>query len=126
VADFHPLYLRGIEYFNRQAYFSAHEAWEDLWRNEEGEAKEFYKGLIQAAVALHHLGNGNLRGARNLYAGCRRHLEPFRPRRLGLDVDEFLAQMARSFEGLAEGTDEPPRRAPTAATPPKIELSDPG
>ena len=39
----------------------------------------FYKGLIQAAVALHHFGNGNIRGARKVYRSSRGYLEPYRP-----------------------------------------------
>ena len=39
-------------------------AWEDLWRVSRGPLRLFYQGLIQAAVGLHHLNNGNLNGAR--------------------------------------------------------------
>ena len=48
---YHPLYLRGIDEFNRAHYFQSHEVWEDLWKGESGSARQFYKGLIQAAVA---------------------------------------------------------------------------
>ena len=51
-----PLYLRGIAYFNACEFFEAHETWEELWKDYSGELREFYKGLIQAAVALHHFG----------------------------------------------------------------------
>ena len=39
-----------------------------------GELRLFYKGLIQAAVALHHFGNGNIRGARKVYGRSRGYL----------------------------------------------------
>ena len=58
-----PLYLKGIEYFNNCDFFEAHEAWEELWTEYSGPARKFYQGLIQVAVALHHFGNGNIRGA---------------------------------------------------------------
>jgi uncharacterized protein len=54
----------GINFFNAGRYFEAHEAWEDLWREAEGPVRLFYQGLVQAAVGLHHLGKGNLTGAR--------------------------------------------------------------
>ena len=98
--EYPPLYLSGIEEFNRQAYFESHEAWECLWRETEGAAKQFYKGLIQAAVALYHLRRGNLYGARKLLAGTQKYLHPFRPSYLGLDVEWFLAHVSRCFEGL--------------------------
>jgi hypothetical protein len=99
----HPLYLAGIEQFNRQGYFESHELWEALWKGEAGPARSFYKGLIQAAVALHHLTNGNAHGARKLLSGAQRHLEPYRPHYLGLDVDRFLAAMNRCCDNALAG-----------------------
>jgi uncharacterized protein len=104
-----PRYLSGIECFNRRAYFRSHEVWEDLWNVEKGPSREFFQGLIQAAVALHHLGNGNIHGANKLLAGCRKHLEAFRPRHLGLDLESFLEKLARCFDGLQPS--ERPRAA---------------
>ena len=47
-----PRYLAGVLLFNRQDYFEAHEAWEDLWSESHGPARKFYQGLIQAAVGV--------------------------------------------------------------------------
>ena len=63
-------YIEGIDCFNRGAYFQAHEVWESVWMEEGGTAKDFYKGLIQVAVCLHHFGNGNTRRGRGSCA-CR-------------------------------------------------------
>jgi hypothetical protein len=117
---YHPLYLKGIEEFNRQRYFDSHEVWEDLWIGETGPARPFYKGLIQAAVALYHLARGNFHGANKLWRGSQRYLEPFRPWYLGLDVDGFLAAMRHYFDDALAS--RPNRvRAPQ----PKIRLSSP-
>lgn len=97
---YHPLYLKGIEYFNACEFFEGHEAWEELWADEQGPARKFFQGLIQAAVALHHFGNGNLGGAKKLYYGAKGYLEPYRPRYLGLDLETFLAQFDRCFAEL--------------------------
>lgn len=97
-----PLYWRGIKLFNAHSFFSSHEAWEERWMAEVGPSRTFFKGLIQAAVALHHLERGNAHGAKKLLAGARRYLGPFRPRHLGLDVEVFLAEMTQCVEaGLA-------------------------
>ena len=58
-----PLLEAGINFFNEERYFEAHEAWEDLWRLTTGRARLYYQGLIQTAVGLHHLNRGNTRGA---------------------------------------------------------------
>jgi len=97
-------YLRGIEHFNAREFFEAHDAWEALWTRTHGPSRLFYKGLIHAAVALHHFGNGNLRGARKLLASCVRYLTPYTPRYLGLDVQAFLTQMQRCFAELVDGS----------------------
>jgi predicted metal-dependent hydrolase len=58
------LLREGIILFNSGRYFEAHEVWEDLWRETRGPLRLFYQGLVHAAVGLHHLGRGNLNGAR--------------------------------------------------------------
>lgn len=108
-----PLYLGGIALFNRGAYFESHEVWEGLWKACQGPAKLFYKGLIQAAVALHHADHGNLHGAWKLYRRSSRALDCYRPCYLGLNVDRFLAQVA-----VRLATPERPNR-------PQIELAPP-
>ena len=42
------------------------EEWEELWADYQGPDRQFFQGLIQAAVCLHHFGNGNTRGAKKL------------------------------------------------------------
>ncbi len=59
--DYDARYLGGVRFFNEGDFFEAHEVWEDLWLNTAGPERRFYQGLIQAAVALYHFGNGNLR-----------------------------------------------------------------
>src|ERR1051325_2292894 len=99
-ADYDPLYLKGIEYFNACEFFEAHEAWEDLWTEYQGPARKFFQGLIQSAVALHPFGNGNIRGARKLFISSRNYLEPYRPKHLGLDLDKFFTEFERCFADI--------------------------
>ena len=94
-SSYDPRYLAGIDRFNRREYFASHEIWEDLWIAEHGPARKFYKGLIQGAVALYHLSRGNRHGASRLWVGCRGYLGPYCPQYLGLNVEDFLAQMSR-------------------------------
>ncbi len=89
-----PRYLRGIDLFNRRAYFDAHEAWESLWREQEGPDRQFLKGLIQVAVCLHHFGRGNLRGAARLGRSGARYLRPFAPCHAALNIERLLAALA--------------------------------
>ncbi len=97
---YEPEYVEGVAHFNAHDFFEAHEAWEAVWVRTTGHDRLFYKGLIHAAVALHHFGNGNLRGARKVIGSCLQYLAPYVPRHLGLDVDGFVAQLRRCFAGL--------------------------
>lgn len=90
---FDPRFLAGIDHFNRREYFEAHEVWEDLWIEVNDERKDFYQGLIQAAVALHHAGRGNAAGATTLYRRMESNLDPYRPACEGIDLDRFLGRM---------------------------------
>jgi predicted metal-dependent hydrolase len=104
-----PLYLQGIAYFNACEFFEAHEVWEELWKNYSGDLRLFYKGLIQAAVALHHFGNGNIRGARKVYGSSRGYLAEYRPTCQGLDVEKFLSQLDACFSEVAASDEQFPK-----------------
>jgi uncharacterized protein len=98
-------YLEGIRYFNECDFFEAHEVWEDLWTDYQGPSRRFYQGLIQAAVCLHHFGNGNVWGARKLYHSSRKYLSEYLPHHEGLDVEQFLQAMHTCCRQLLEAED---------------------
>jgi uncharacterized protein len=96
--DYDVRYLGGVHFFNEGEFFEAHEVWESVWLETSGPERRFYQGLIQAAVALYHFGNGNLRGAVKLYGSSLGYLEHFAPAYQGLNLDVFRQQMGRCFE----------------------------
>jgi len=106
--QYDPLYLQGIAFFNACEFFEAHEVWEDLWKSYSGELRLFYKGLIQAAVALHHFGNGNIRGARKVYGSSRGYLAEYRPTCEGLDLEKFLSEFDACFAPVAANDEQFP------------------
>ncbi len=120
-----PRYLEGIRYFNDCEFFEAHEVWEDLWADVQGEPRKFYQGLIQAAVCLHHFGNGNIRGARKLFHSSRKYLEPYGPSYLGMDVERFLEQMAHCCAEVVASDEEFPNLEIDPEKIPEIHLADP-
>lgn len=103
------LYQQGIRYFNDCEFFEAHEVWEELWTEYRGSLRRYYQGLIQAAVALHHFGNGNIRGAKKVYLSSLAYLQDFRPACQGLDLEAFLTQYERCFAEVLASTEEFPR-----------------
>ena len=107
--DYSPLYLQGIEHFNVCDFYESHEVWEELWKDYQGPSRKFYQGLIQVAVALHHFGNGNIRGARKLYHSSRAYLDSYRPWHMGLDLEAFLGQFERCFADVTASQEEFPK-----------------
>jgi predicted metal-dependent hydrolase len=123
-AEYEPLYLQGIEHFNACDFFEAHEVWEAVWTEYQGPARKFYQGLIQVAVALHHFGNGNIRGARKLYHSSRAYLEPYRPWFMGIDLDKLFAEMEACFVDVLASTEEYPKIDIVPDLIPEIHLSE--
>ncbi|MBI4395304.1 MAG: DUF309 domain-containing protein, partial [Candidatus Omnitrophica bacterium] len=93
-------FRRGIELFNQEEFFECHEVIEDLWLETQDEYKNLYKGVIQAAVALHHLRRGNLKGAKKLFKTSSGYLSYYPSRTLGLNVEKLLSDMKICFKSL--------------------------
>ncbi len=99
----HEATLRaGLQLFDDGRYLAAHELFEELWEETEGQESDFFKGLIQAAIALHHFEAGNLDGAAKLYSGHRRCLSSYLPTHAGLDLQRFLAEMQAFLRPVVE------------------------
>ena len=91
-----------MEEFNRGLFFECHDTLEDLWSGIRGPARDFFQGLIQVAVAFHHVSNGNAPGARQ---HDRRALGRFRAypgRYFGFDLDAQRAELGAWRERLAQ------------------------
>ena len=99
-AEYDHRYLAGIVHFNRRDFFEAHEVWEDLWHETAGPDRRFFQGLIQAAVAVYHAGNGNARGARRLFHSGRRYMSAYPDRHLGMDLPAFWTALETALTDL--------------------------
>ena len=103
--DYEPRYLAGILCFNERDFFEAHEVWESLWMELAGPERRFVQALIQAAVALYHFNNGNLRGAVKLFQSSRDYMNKFAPIYWGLDIAGFWRQMEYCFDEALKAAD---------------------
>jgi predicted metal-dependent hydrolase len=106
--SFDPRFYEGIETFNRQQFFKAHQIWESVWMHYRGESRDLLKGMIQIALGLHHFTDGNTRGARKLYNSCQKYIGSYSPQHLGVDVERFLNDIHACCAELAACPDETP------------------
>ena len=85
--------------WNSGDFFMAHEVLEGLWiRNRD----EGLRGLIQLAVALHHIERGNLKGARTMIERARSRLS--KPDHIASGID--VKMMDRYAQDVAAAIDE--------------------
>jgi uncharacterized protein len=88
--------------WNEGDFFMAHEVLEGLWtrRRDDG-----LQGLIQLAVALHHIERGNLRGARTMIERARKRLA--NPKNAASAIDLTLMERYAQHVGAALERGEP-------------------
>lgn len=92
----------GMEHFNAQRFFPAHEAWETAWKQTKGTGEaEFFKGLSQLGAGYTHLLRGNPHGASTLLRRGAGRIERFGPNHRGVDA-VTLARTALDQAGLIE------------------------
>ena len=92
--------LQAIDDFNRGDWFDCHESLEELWVGEDGEMRDFYQGVLQVAVALHHWRDGNFGGAVRLLATGAGYLRRVRPVCQRIDVAYLVVASDRLREEL--------------------------
>jgi len=99
--------------WNERLFFEVHEVLEAAWKTAAGAERQALQGVIQIAVAFHHLAHGNVRGGRSLLVEGRGRLAGIRPETLpALDVARLLAATESWERALDHGgplPDAPPR-----------------
>lgn len=86
-----PEFALAMRLHNSGEYYEAHEAWEEIWRDEENdEWRLFVQGLIQVSSAFHKLMHQREPGgASRLLARGLGKLEPYPGDYLGVDLAHF-------------------------------------
>jgi hypothetical protein len=92
--------------FNRGSYFEAHELWEELWRQMDGDGQRaeriFVQGLIQLAAGLYHLQQRRHGPAAALLRkGLEKVSRHVPPSGTDLRVDELASGIDRLLAALA-------------------------
>jgi len=94
--------MLAIRQFNGKEWFECHETLEDLWIGESGEMRDFYQGVLQVGVALHHWRNGNYRGAVSLFESGTGYLRKVQPICQRVAVAELIQDADKVWSALIE------------------------
>ncbi len=86
-----PRFAKALDLFNACDWYSAHDAFEELWHESHGSIRITLQGLLQVAVAQFHFERGNLNGATILFGEALGRLKKGGDQDLGLDI-QFLCE----------------------------------
>jgi uncharacterized protein len=84
--DENPDFWVGIQQFNQGEFYACHDTLEALWMEAAAGDRLFLQGILQIAVGLYHLGNGNCQGAMTLMGEGIGRLRGYEPAYCGIDV----------------------------------------
>jgi uncharacterized protein len=112
-----PRLEHGIEEFNAEKFFIAHEIWEDLWNDCVGPEKILVQALVQIAAGYAKVESGIRGGALKLLTRGLAQLRPFGPTAMGLLLHPFADEVAADIErvrgaveaSVSVGVMRPPR-----------------
>ncbi len=110
----HGDFNRGLDLFNRAHFFDAHEALEDVWRSlprdrpSRRHLRLHVQGMVQLAVAFHHVSTGNHVGARSVLERAMRNLNGADSSFPEIDFNQLRAELIpwRKYLDDAESADE--------------------
>lgn len=97
----------GIRLFNEGLYFECHEALESIWLLAEGVEKERLHALILAAVSLHHLCNGNLKGAQSVGSRAIAKLAMLQDQVMGMKISISIPDFEMYLNAAGTGLPAP-------------------
>ena len=97
-------FYRGLEEFNSQRFFEAHEVLEDLWHEYRDTDRVFIQGLIQIAAAFYHLQSENLKGAISQFTKGNEKLTHFLPTYKEVLVAKLLDDVRKNLDRIRETT----------------------
>ena len=89
---------RGRALFNARLFWEAHEAWEEAWMEEEGDARLFLQGLIQVAAGYYKaFVQAQPVGCVKLLGTGLDKLRPLDGRFGGIALSQFVAEVERTL-----------------------------
>jgi predicted metal-dependent hydrolase len=101
-------YFRGLNEFNQEAFFHAHEAFEEAWRTAPAGEKKFLQALVQLAVAFHHFRRGNVAGARSVMKRAGQNLASYPGQFSGVDLIALRQSIGEWQQAIGDGSPVPP------------------
>ncbi len=98
-------FKKALDLFNTADWYSAHDAFEDLWHETNGPERNTLQGILQIAVAQVHLEKGNRNGAMILFGEGLGRLTKQGAPDLGVDIQGLCELVRKRLSLLQQGSD---------------------
>lgn len=95
----------GIDFFNREYFFEAHDTIEELWMDaREQTQRNLFHGLVNIATGFYHYRMGNRHGMQSQLQKGVNKLSQVPPRCLGINVEKLLKEVLPYIQPAYEQT----------------------
>lgn len=101
-ADFNKEALKGLQAFNRQAFYDAHEYFETAWRTSPLDERDFYRALLQISGAFYRLTQDRPMAAHKFFDRALFWLQPLPSPFKFMDVDALRVWLQGLLNALTE------------------------
>ena len=91
--NFQEAFNNAIDLFNKRKWYEAHDAFEDIWNNLDGDERQIIQGIIQVSVSQFHLTKGNFNGATILLGEGLGRIKNRTNNNLGIDLESFCKSL---------------------------------
>ncbi len=93
IEHFEQTFLDALNLFNNAKWYEAHDAFEDIWNNLDGDERQIIQGILQVSVSQFHLSKGNLNGATILLGEGLGRIKTRTKINLGIDLESFCLSL---------------------------------
>lgn len=99
-----PRFHSGVAAFNLGEWYECHDDFEAVWHETQGRLRPVLQGILQIAVAHHHLERGNKTGATVLLGEGLGRLASAEACELGLNIQKLQQSSQRRLAALQQGS----------------------
>jgi len=98
--DFVNSFNNALDLFNNQKWYEAHDAFEDIWNELDGDERLVVQGILQVSVSQYHLSKGNFNGATILLGEGLGRIKTRISIDLGIDLKSFCFSLEELLSKL--------------------------
>jgi len=91
----------GLRLYNQREFYTAHEFFEDVWRQTPGDTREFFRALLQICAGYYRLTQNRSEAAKKLFSRALYWLQPFPKHHLGFDIIFIRGHIEALIEAIS-------------------------